>query len=917
MKNKQSYVADSLCFDDEHVKSGIGLNIIPQPPKKSLLLRYLEKFSDPIIIVLIVVFAFSVAVNLYEIITMGRSWMSMLDSLGVLVALLLATGIGFIFEVRAEKEFELLNQVKNDRPVFVYRRKKRASRPQLFKIKKSDVVVGDIVKVESGDEIPADGILLNALSLRLDESIFTGELYAHKTTDEKEFDADSTYPSNVVLRGTTVIEGQGVYKVTATGIRTEEGKGALKVREGSTVRTPLNKQLDQLGRVISIASFVCAGLIIVGRLIYYFAIIRPEQFVVIDFVEFILGSILLAVTLIVVAVPEGLPMSITVSLALSMKKMLKEKNLVRKLHACETMGAATVICTDKTGTLTKNQMTVVEYSFYADDDVIFQNISINSTAELSSEDGRLMSIGNPTEGALLVWLAGQNVDYMSYRESAKIIQQTPFSSESKIMRTTVQLEDGGFIEYLKGAPEVVLEMCANDTNDINVNDVQEILLDYQNQAMRTLAFAFRRMLSLEDVSDFRFAGVVGIADPLRDDVVEAIRTCKDSAGVRVIVVTGDPPATAAKIGRDIGLVEDEFNDVVMTASEFNQLSDVDAMKVVAGESFRVLSRARPEDKVRLVELLQRAGEVVAVTGDGTNDAPALSKAQVGLSMGDGTSRAKEASDITIIDNSFASINKAIMWGRSIYQNIRRFIVFQMTINVCACFIVLLGAFIGLDSPLTVTQMLWVNLIMDTFAALALSSLPADKRVLCDKPRNPNGHIINRSMAKWILGVGLVFFAVLTGLWQLLWHLDVSQTSGVASLLNQETLNTAISSYFAPHAKAHLSGYESALFFTAFVFLQFWNLFNARYFHTGRSLLQDLAAMLSGRRKFKEVFGWGFVGIVAAILIGQVLIVTFAGPMFNVMPLSLNDWLILLVVTSPVLIIVDVVRCFQNKIVMNT
>lgn len=911
MQDKRSYLAECLSSDSDVVQQGLGKNIIQQPKKKSLWLRYLEKFTDPIIIVLLVVFAFSIIVNLYEIFSMGRSWAAMLDSFGVLVALLLATGIGFVFEVRAEKEFDILNQVKNDRPVLVYRRKRKGQKSRLCRIKKCDVVVGDIVKIESGDEIPADGVLLDSLSLRIDESVFTGELYANKTANESDFDKEATYPSNSVLRGTTVIDGHGIYRVTAVGMETEEGKGAIQVQEGSSVQTPLNKQLDQLGRAISIASFVIAGLIVIGRLIYYFAVLHQTQFVPIEFVEYVLGSIMLAVTLIVVAVPEGLPMSITVSLALSMRKMLKEKNLVRKLHACETMGATTVICTDKTGTLTKNEMTVMKHQFYADDELVYQNMAINSTAELTIEEGKIVSIGNPTEGALLRWMEYLDVGYLPYRESAKVVGQIPFSSENKMMTTTVQKDDGRFVVYLKGAPELVLDMCGSVADGSSKEQAAKSFLEYQRQAMRTIAFAYQEKESLDEADNFVFVGSVGIADPLREDVAEAINTCSRSAGVRVIIVTGDTSATAEKIATQIGLLSEDGSDIVLTGIQFNQMSDDEARSALRDKRFKILSRARPEDKVRLVELLQKNGEVVAVTGDGTNDAPALSKAQVGLSMGDGTSRAKEASDITIIDNSFSSINKAIMWGRSIYLNIRRFIVFQMTINICACFIVLLGAFTGIDSPLTVTQMLWVNLIMDTFAALALSSLPADKRVLMDKPRNPKSHIIDRKMTYWIVGMGVAFFVVLTGLWQLLWHIDINPSDGVASILNQETFQTFANGFFSGHTKAHMNGYESAIFFTTFVFLQFWNLFNARYYRTGRSMLQDIIAIVKRKLRFKEVFGWGFMSIVAVILIGQILIVNCASQMFHVAPLGISDFLLLLILTSPVLIAVDLLRSFVN------
>ena len=915
MRKKNSYLAECLSNDSNQVKNGIGKNIIPPAEKEPLWKQYLEKFKDPIIIVLLVVFFFSVVVAIYEILYLGKGWSIMLEPSGVLTALLLATGVGFIFEVKAGKEFEILNKVKDARPVKVIRKASEHGRPRLMLIKKHDVVVGDIIKLESGDEIPADGILLESVSLRIDESNFTGELYANKTSNETEFKADATYPSNFLLRGSTVIEGNGIYRVTAIGMQTEEGKGVARTQEGSDIETPLNKQLSQLGRWISITSFVIASLIIVGRMIYYFFfdgdVSNNHSFI--EIIEFILGSIMIAVTLIVVAVPEGLPMSVTVSLALSMRKMLKENNLVRKLHACETMGAATVICTDKTGTLTKNQMTVMETDFYGGEEeleLIRQNMAINSTAEVYKEsDDKLVIIGNPTEAALLKWMHKHGPDYDVYRKNASDIRQIPFSTETKYMETTAVIQEGEVpIRFIKGAPEIVLGMCNLIAGNQTKEHIEQTLQQYQNKAMRTLGFAYQRVVE-NDPAEVIFLGVVGIADPIREDVKEAIRICKDNAGVRIIIVTGDTPGTANEIGRQIGLLNEGDEMQTITGPEFAAMSDDEAKELLRNENFKIISRARPDDKARLVMLLQAIGHVVAVTGDGTNDAPALSKAQVGLSMGDGTSRAKEASDITIIDNSFSSINKAIMWGRSLYLNIRRFIIFQMTINVCACLIVLLGSFIGLDSPLTVTQMLWVNLIMDTFAAMALSSLPADKTVLHDKPRNPGSHIIDRQMISRILGAGLLFFFVLAGLWQLLWHTNISS---VHDLITWDSAKMFVSNFAnMEKVKAHLSGYDLGVFFSIFVMLQLWNLFNAKYFRTDRSLIQDIAGLFTNSQKVKESYSAGFLWIVLVILIGQVLIVTFAGGMFNVAPLSLVDWGWIMLITSPVLIVSDIIRFIRN------
>ena len=896
---KDSYKDICLVSDSETVRNGAGKNIIPPPDKESLWKLYFEKFKDPIIIVLLVVFFFSVVVAIYEVLYVGKGWEILIEPSGVLTALLLATGVGFFFELKADKEFDILNKVKDTRPVKVFRRKDANSPARLVNIEKHDVVIGDIVKLESGDEVPADGYLIDAVSLTVDESNFTGEPFADKTTDRSKSDPDATYASDFMLRGSTVIGGNAIYQVTAVGLMTEEGKGVAITQEGSGEETPLNKQLAQLGKWISTASFIIASLIVVGRLIFYAVsggFSGGTSFI--EIAEFILASIMIAVTLIVVAVPEGLPMSVTVSLALSMRRMLKENNLVRKLHACETMGAATVICTDKTGTLTKNEMTVMETDIYGGEEVlelVRLNMAINSTAEVSEENGKIVTIGNPTEAALLKWLHKSGHEYTAYRENVQIKEQIPFSTETKYMQSTAVINSRQ-VRFVKGAPEIVLEMCDSIAGEQTEEHIHKTLAEYQSKAMRTLGFACQK----ED-SDLVFMGVVGIADPIRDDVREAIETCMYKAGVRVIIVTGDTPGTANEIGRQIGLIDPDQKNQIITGTEFASMSDEQARELLRNPDFKIISRARPDDKARLVTLLQANGEVVAVTGDGTNDAPALSKAQVGLSMGDGTSRAKEASDITIIDNSFSSINKAIMWGRSLYLNIQRFIIFQMTINLCACLIVLLGSFIGMDSPLTVTQMLWVNLIMDTFAAMALSSLPADRKVLNDNPRNPHSHIINRNMLSRIIGVGILFFFLLAGLWQLMWHKDISS---MADLMNMDSLHVFLDRFTdLSHSKTHLGGKEMGIFFSIFVMLQFWNLFNAKYYRTDRSLILDLCQP----SKAKESFSAGFIWISLVIVLGQIIIVTFAGKMFNVEMLSFSDWWRILLITSPVLVVADIIR----------
>lgn len=901
MHKRSNSSFSQLCHsvDDRIIVEGRGGNIIPPPERESLWVAYLEKFKDPIIIVLMVAFLLSMALSVYDVVVMDYALSVLFEPVGVLLALLLATGVGFIFEVKAGKEFDILNKVKDSRPVKVLRRDVDG-RIKMYQVAKQDVVVGDVVRLESGDEVPADGELVETLQLRVDESNFTGEPYVNKYTRPEEFDGDATYPSNFMLRGSTIIEGSCVMQVRSVGMDTEEGKGVARASEGSDVKTPLNKQLEQLGGWISRASFFIATLIVVGRVLFFWLSGGFDGGITwVELLQFVLASVMIAVTLIVVAVPEGLPMSVTVSLAMSMRRMLKENSLVRKLHACETMGAATVICTDKTGTLTKNRMTVMEVEMTSDALLpdIMDCMAVNSTAELTTEEGRFVPIGNPTEGALLMWLKGRNVDYAELRERYNVISQEPFSTETKYMATAVcSVAEERSVRFVKGAPEIVMAMCDEEFDKAHF---ESVLLGYQSRAMRTLGFA------IEEQGSVRFLGVVGISDPIRDDVAEAIDICMNSAGVRVIIVTGDTPRTAMEIGRQIGLVTSEDEGQIISGPDFAALSDADALELLKGDRLKIISRARPDDKARLVMLLQQNGEVVAVTGDGTNDAPALSKAQVGLSMGDGTSRAKEASDITIIDNSFASINKAIMWGRSLYLNIRRFIIFQMTINLCACLIVLLGAFIGYDSPLTVTQMLWVNLIMDTFAAMALSSLPPDRGVLNEKPRDPNSHIIDRRMLRRIVFTGLSFFLFLAALWQYMFHIEITS---VRDLVAPENMGIFFTEMFSLEKKSlHLTGEEMGIYFSVFVLMQFWNLFNVKYFRTDRSLIGDVVDLFRDPKRVKESYTKYFLLIAFVIIVGQVVIVSFAGDIFNVKPISAYDWLLLIAITSPVLIIPDVIR----------
>ncbi|MBR8712794.1 calcium-translocating P-type ATPase, PMCA-type [Porphyromonas levii] len=872
-----------------------GNNVLTPVEKESVWKKFFEKFKDPTIIILVVAAVLSLGISLYEVLGHGAGADVFLEPLGIVVAVLLATGLSFYFEQKADKEFAILNKVNDDEPVRVIRD------GHTIQVPKRDIVVGDLVVVETGNEIPADATLLDSMSLMVDESTLTGEPIAPKFADTQLYDKETTFPVNHVMRGTKVMEGHGLCEVFAVGDRTENGKVFKAAQIDQSIRTPLNEQLDRLGSLISKLGYSIAILVLIGRLTIYFTSMGSFEWT--SFVTSLLQSIMIAVTVVVVSVPEGLPMAVTLSLAYSMQRMLKTNNLVRKMHACETMGATTVICTDKTGTLTENQMRVHGTQFLGlvdqrltDDEaslLIRENIALNSTATIDeTKEGEPKVFGNPTEGALLLWLYQQGVDAQLLRQEVETIQQIPFSTERKYMVTEVHSALGKRIVYVKGAPEIVYALSAHTEGGVSKEYIEEQLLGYQSQAMRTLGFAYQ---VLEDgevgivdgklvATDLTFLGFVAIADPVRSDVPKAVEGCLN-AGIHVKIVTGDTIATAREVARQIHLWTDGDTDAqIITGPEIEAMTDEELEQHI-GE-VKVVSRARPLDKRRLVEALQRNNQVVAVTGDGTNDAPALKAAHVGLSMGDGTSIAKEASDITIVDNSFSSIGRAVMWGRSLYQNIQRFILFQMTVNVAACLIVLAGAFLGTQSPLTVTQMLWVNLIMDTFAAMALASLPPSERVMKRKPRNRNAFIIDKHMGSIILGVGGLFFVLLLVLLYLFQYAEVTRMSDFLSLeINQDF--------------AELSRYEHSLFFSLFVWMQFWNMFNARAYETGRSAFHFKGAS-------------GFVSIALVIVLGQILIVTFGGDMFSVVPLSVEDWIVTLVVTSPILLIGEITRLFKKK-----
>ena len=876
--NKNDYYHLGLT-DDEVLQSREknGINLLTPPKRPSLWKLYLEKFEDPVVRVLLVAAAFSLIISIIE--------NEYAETIGIIAAILLATGIGFFFEYDASKKFDLLNAVNEETLVKVVRN------GRVQEIPRKDIVVGDIVILETGEEIPADGELLEAISLQVNESNLTGEPVINKTIVEADFDEEATYASNLVMRGTTVVDGHGTMRVLHVGDATEIGKVARQSTEDNLEPTPLNIQLTKLANLIGKIGFTVAGLafliFFVKDVVLYFdfgSLNGWHEWLPVF--ERTLKYFMMAVTLIVVAVPEGLPMSVTLSLALNMRRMLSTNNLVRKMHACETMGAITVICTDKTGTLTQNLMQVHEPNFYgikngsdlSDDDIsalIAEGISANSTAflEESTNGEKPKGVGNPTEVALLLWLNKQGRDYLQLREQAHVLDQLTFSTERKFMATLVESPlIGKKILYIKGAPEIVLGKCKEVVLDGRQVDAVEYrstveaqLLSYQNMAMRTLGFAFKIVgenepndcTELVSANDLNFLGVVAISDPIRPDVPAAVAKCQ-SAGIGIKIVTGDTPGTATEIARQIGLWNSETDTERnrITGVAFAELSDEEALDRVM--DLKIMSRARPTDKQRLVQLLQQKGAVVAVTGDGTNDAPALNHAQ--------------ASDITLLDDSFNSIGTAVMWGRSLYKNIQRFIVFQLTINFVALLIVLLGSVIGTELPLTVTQMLWVNLIMDTFAALALASIPPSETVMLEKPRRSTDFIISKAMRSNIIGVGSIFLIVLLGM-----------------------------IYYFDHSTQGMNVHNLTIFFTFFVMLQFWNLFNARVFGTTNSAFKGLSK------------SYGMELIVLAILAGQFLIVQFGGAVFRTEPLDWQTWLLIIGVSSTVLWVGELVRLVQRII----
>lgn len=863
---------------DEQVKQSReqhGKNVLTPPQRTSLWKLYLDKYRDPIIQILLVAAFVSLILAFIE--------KNFMETIGIFVAVFLATTVGFYFERDAAKKFNLLTALSEEQPVKVRRNGK------VMEIPRHDVVVGDVVLVEVGDEVPADGELIVCNDLQMNESTLTGEPVTEKSL---EGGGDGAYPRNVILRSTMVMNGRGEFVVTAVGDATEIGKVAKKSTEQTSVETPLHMQLDKLAKMISkvgsVVSVAAFFIFLIHDILTNPAWGGKDYFYM---AEIVLNYFMMAVTLIVMAVPEGLPMAITLSLALNMRRMLKSNNLVRKLHACETMGAVTVICTDKTGTLTQNKMQVSALELKQGDEALLDTaIALNSTAELN--DGK--PIGNPTESALLLWLDAQGKDYEELRKQVNVLKQLPFSTERKMMATLAEF-DGETYLFVKGAPEIVMKKCIIE--DRMLKQTAEELDEWQHKAMRTLAFAYKKVetsimrtsrtstaevVALLDANDLQLQAIAAIADPIRPDVPAAVQECRH-AGIEVKVVTGDTAATAMEIGKQIGVFEDEPENIgadgsltsldqqMITGEQWEALSDEEAYE--RAKDIRVMSRARPTDKQRLVAMLQKRGEVVAVTGDGTNDAPALHYAHVGLSLGSGTSVAKEASDMTLLDDSFKSIANAVMWGRSLYRNLQRFLFFQLVVNVAALLLVLGGSVIGTEMPLTVTQILWVNLIMDTFAALALASLPPSHEVMKEKPRKASDFIINKSIGFGILFCGIVFFLVMF----------------------------ALLVYCERRGKGGVDVHELTMFFTTFVMIQFWNLFNAK-------------ALMSHHTAFRHFLkDKGMILVLVLVLVGQWIIVTFGGEMFRTTPLSLHEWLLIIGSTSVVLWVGELWRAFKRMI----
>lgn len=863
---------------DEQVKQSReqhGKNVLTPPQRTSLWKLYLDKYRDPIIQILLVAAFVSLILAFIE--------KNFMETIGIFVAVFLATTVGFYFERDAAKKFNLLTALSEEQPVKVRRNGK------VMEIPRHDVVVGDVVLVEVGDEVPADGELIVCNDLQINESALTGEPVAEKSL---EGGGDGAYPLNVILRSTMVMNGRGEFVVTAVGDATEIGKVAKKSTEQTSVETPLHMQLDKLAKMISkvgsVVSVAAFFIFLIHDILTNPAWGGKDYFYM---AEIVLKYFMMAVTLIVMAVPEGLPMAITLSLALNMRRMLKSNNLVRKLHACETMGAVTVICTDKTGTLTQNKMQVSALELKQGDEALLDTaIALNSTAELN--DGK--PIGNPTESALLLWLDAQGKNYEELRKQVNVLKQLPFSTERKMMATLAEV-DGETYLFVKGAPEIVMKKCIIE--DRMLRQSAEELDEWQHKAMRTLAFAYKKIeasimrtsrtstaevVAFLDANDLQLQAIAAIADPIRPDVPAAVQECRH-AGIEVKVVTGDTAATALEIGKQIGVFEDEPENIgadgsltsldqqMITGEQWEALSDEEAYE--RAKDIRVMSRARPTDKQRLVAMLQKRGEVVAVTGDGTNDAPALHYAHVGLSLGSGTSVAKEASDMTLLDDSFKSIANAVMWGRSLYRNLQRFLFFQLVVNVAALLLVLGGSVIGTEMPLTVTQILWVNLIMDTFAALALASLPPSHEVMKDKPRKASDFIINKSIGFGILFCGIVFFLVMF----------------------------ALLVYCERRGKGGVDVHELTMFFTTFVMIQFWNLFNAK-------------ALMSHHTAFRHFLkDKGMILVLVLVLVGQWIIVTFGGEMFRTTPLSLHEWLLIIGSTSVVLWAGELWRTFKRMI----
>jgi len=819
----------------QEMQNRFGKNELTPPPRLPLWKLYLKNFEDPIIRILLVAVIISALVAALE----GSG---LLDTIGIALAVILATTIAFLTEYKSNREFDALNAMCDDTGIKVIRD------GQARTIRMRDVVVGDIILLEAGDAVPADGILVHEAHFEADESAFTGENEPVRKNSE-----------DTLLKGTWVTAGRGTMIATAVGDATRMGEIAASITRGERPETPLQVKLRVLAGQISRFGYAMAGLIVISLLAKGIVTGLPTD--PLELVRFLLDIAIFAVIIIVVSVPEGLPVSVTVSLALTMRKMTRAYSLVRRMIACETIGSVTTICTDKTGTLTRNLMEVVassiltpEYENKTPDDPagwVTLNAGVNSTAELEPREGELITVGNSTEGALLRWLSRAGIDYHQIRRAYFPISQALFDSRRKEMRTVISIE-GRYYLLVKGAPEVVAASCSSAPDLTPVKNLA-------GRAMRTLAFAHAETGSPEDSTPtLIWDGYVGIRDEIRSDVPSAVATCR-SAGISIAMVTGDSPETAAAIAKETGILT---NGTVITGPEFRDLSP-EKQQALAPQ-IEVMARSAPHDKLLLVKALQANGEVVAVTGDGTNDAPALRSADVGLAMGiAGTEVAREASDIILLDDSFPTIERAVWWGRALFENIQRFLMFQLTINISAAFLSFIAPLLGYPAPFSVIQLLWINIIMDSLAALALCSESPHPALMEKKPIPRTSSVLTPYMIRAILCTAFVYIIV-----------------GIGGII-----------FGLPYMNSPAE--QATAFFTGFVLAQVWNGINCR------GINGIMPSFIRGNPAFFVIMG--------SIILIQFLIVQFGGAVFGTVPLSVFQWIVLLLGTLPVLLIWPALR----------